>query len=55
MVSWYALIAYFMISLPAGYIFGFIFDLGLVGVWLSFPLGLTSAGFLFWRRFRKAM
>lgn len=55
MVSWYALIAYFMISLPAGYIFGFIFDLGLVGVWLSFPLGLTSAGVMFWRRFRKAV
>lgn len=55
MVSWYALIAYFMISLPAGYIFGFVFDLGLVGVWLSFPLGLTSAGIMFWHRFRKAM
>ena len=55
MVSWYALIAYFIISLPAGYIFGFVFDLGLVGVWLSFPLGLTSAGVMFWRRFRKAV
>ena len=48
-----AFIAYFIISLPAGYLFGFVFDWGLTGIWLSFPFGLTSAGLMFWGRFRK--
>ena len=48
-----AFIAYFIISLPAGYLFGFTFDWGLTGIWLSFPFGLTSAGLMFWLRFRK--
>ena len=48
-----AFIAYFLISLPAGYLFGFIFNWGLTGIWLSFPFGLTSAGLMFWFRFRK--
>ncbi len=49
----YALIAYFVISLPAGYIFGFVLDGGLTGVWMAFPFGLTSAGVMYWLRFRK--
>ena len=55
MVSLYAFIAYFLISLPSAYVFGFVFDLGLTGIWLSFPLGLTSAGLLFYRRFRRSL
>ena len=52
-VMYIAFIAYFVISLPAGYLFGFVFDWGLTGIWLSFPFGLTSAGLMFWLRFRK--
>ena len=48
-----AFIAYFLISLPAGYLFGFVFNGGLTGIWLSFPFGLTSAGVMFWLRFRQ--
>jgi MATE family multidrug resistance protein len=55
MVTWYALVAYFIISLPAAYLFGFVFGWGLVGIWLSFPLGLTTAGVLFWLRYRRTM
>lgn len=55
MVTWYALVAYFIISLPAAYVFGFVCGWGLVGIWLSFPLGLTTAGVLFWRRYRRTM
>ena len=51
----FAFIAYFVISLPAGYIFGFVFGLGLPGVWLSFPFGLTSAGVMFYLRFRHTL
>lgn len=53
MVSVYAFVAYFLISLPSAYIFGFVLDLGLPGIWLSFPLGLTSAGLMFYFRFRR--
>lgn len=49
----YAFIAYFVISLPAGYLFGFVLDGGIVGIWLAFPFGLTSAGIMYWIRFRK--
>lgn len=55
MVTWYAFVAYFLVSLPSGYIFGFVFNLGLLGVWMSFPLGLTCAGLLFFLRFRRTM
>ena len=51
-VMYIAFIAYFIISLPAGYLFGFVFDWGLTGIWLSFPFGLTSAGLMFYFRFR---
>ena len=49
----FAFIAYFIISLPSGYLFGFVLDWGLPGVWMSFPLGLTSAGIMFYLRFRS--
>lgn len=49
----YAFIAYFVISLPAGYLFGFVLDGGIVGIWLAFPFGLTSAGIMYWLRFHK--
>ena len=52
-VMLYAFIAYFVISLPAGYLFGFVMDWGLTGVWMSFPFGLTSAGVMFYLRFRS--
>ena len=47
-----AFIAYFVISLPVGYLFAFVLNWGLVGIWAAFPFGLTTAGVLFWLRFR---
>lgn len=47
-----AFIAYFMISLPVGYFCGFVLNWGIVGVWMAFPFGLTSAGIMLWLRFR---
>ena len=55
MVTLYAFIAYFVISLPVGWFFGFVCGMGLTGIWLSFPLGLTSAGLMFMLRFRKSV
>ena len=47
------IIAYFVISLPAGYIFGFVLEWGTVGIWMGFPVGLTTAGIAFYLRFRR--
>lgn len=48
-----AFIAFFVISLPVGYLCGFVFHFGLVGIWMAFPFGLTSAGVMMWLRFKK--
>ena len=48
-----AFIAYFLISLPLGYFFGFTCNWGLLGVWMAFPFGLTSAGIMYVIRFLK--
>ena len=50
-----AFIAYFVISLPLGYIFGFILNWGALCVWMAFPFGLTSAGLMLYLRFRYKM
>lgn len=47
----YSFVAYVILSLAASYTFGFILDYGLPGIWLGFPVGLTSAGLLFAGRF----
>ena len=50
---WIAFVAYILISLPLGYIFGFVCGWGLVGIWMAFPFGLTTAGLLYYKEFRK--
>lgn len=49
---WIAFVAYFLISLPVGYICGFVLNWGIIGIWMAFPFGLTVAGLLFYFRFR---
>ncbi len=48
-----SLIAYWPVALPAGYFLGFVADLGAVGVWIGFCLGLSVAAvalpWRFWR------
>lgn len=54
-VKWmmvFSFIAYFIISLPLGYLFGFVLEWGITGVWMAFPFGLTSAGIMYYLRFR---
>lgn len=48
----YSFIAYFIISLPAGYFFGFVLNGGITGIWMAFPFGLTSAGVMYYLRFK---
>lgn len=51
----YAFIAYFVISLPLGYTLGFPCGMGLLGIWIAFPFGLTIAGEMYRRRFEKEL
>lgn len=55
MLSVHAFVAYFLISLPAGWFFGFVCGWGLLGIWLAFPVGLTAAGAMYMMRFRRTM
>ena len=48
-----AFVAYIVISLPLGYLFGFVCGWGLTGIWMAFPFGLTTAGLLYYREFKK--
>ena len=51
----YAFIAYFIICLPLGYTLGFPCGIGILGIWIAFPFGLTIAGFLYKHRFEKEL
>lgn len=46
-----ALIAYWMIGLPAGYLLAFKAGMGIFGIWYGLTLGLTIAAILLFRRF----
>ena len=48
---WIAFVAYIVVSLPLGYFLGFRCGLGLTGIWMAFPFGLTTAGLLYYREF----
>lgn len=49
-----ALIAYWLMGLPVGYVLGFYFNMGVSGVWLGLALALTFAAiFLGFRFFNK--
>ena len=50
-----AFLAYFVITLPLGYVFGIVFNGGLVGIWSAFPFGLTVAGVLYRLSFQKTL
>lgn len=46
-------IAFWMLSIPGGYLLGFTFDLGVEGVWYALSGGLTIAGILHLIRFNS--
>ena len=52
-MMYFAFVVYIILSLPTSYIFGFLLDWGTVGIWMGFPVGLTSAGIAFYLRFRQ--
>ena len=50
----FAVISYWLVGLPAGYLFGFVWGYGAVGIWMGLVCGLTLAAVLlnyrFWTR-----
>ncbi len=52
-MAYMAFVCHFGLALPIGYLCGFIFDWGAIGVWCGFPVSLTTLGILLWRRFNK--
>ncbi|MDE1191014.1 MAG: MATE family efflux transporter [Arachidicoccus sp.] len=49
----YMILSYWIIGVPAGCIFAFVFHLGAKGIWIGFVLGLSIVSFLLNRRFNK--
>jgi MATE family multidrug resistance protein len=45
-------IAYWIIGLPGGYLLGFIFNLGVQGVWVALFVALTVSAILLSLRFK---
>lgn len=50
-----AFIAYFVISLPLAYFFGIVLKGSLVGVWASFPFGLTASAIMYYSFYRHRL
>ncbi|WP_226553021.1 MATE family efflux transporter [Celeribacter naphthalenivorans] len=48
---WLAAISYWLLGMPAGYIFGFVLGWGAEGVWMGFLFGLTAAWVMMSYRF----
>lgn len=41
-MMWIAFFSYFIVALPVGYLCGFTWGGGVVGVWVAFPAGLFT-------------
>lgn len=54
-LMWYSFLAYMVISLPLSYLFGIVMKGSAFGIWMGFPFGLTTAGLLYLRRFKKQL
>ncbi len=50
-----ALFSYSVMTVGVGYVFGFVLGWGVMGVWLGFPVGLTTLGALLYGRYRRVM
>lgn len=48
-----AFIAYLLIGIPTSYVFAFLLDAGPQGIWYGYLVGLSTAGILFYYRFKR--
>lgn len=54
-LAFIASFAYIAVCIPLCYVMSFVLDLGVSGVWMGIPIGLSLAGILFFIRFRRSM
>lgn len=52
-IMYAAFVSYYLIAIPSAYLLGFKAGLGIHGIWLGFPIGLTLAGIFFYARYRS--
>lgn len=52
-IMYAAFVSYYLIAIPSAYVLGFKTCLGIHGIWLGFPIGLTLAGIFFYARYRS--
>lgn len=54
-IMWISFVTNFLIAIPAGYILGFPFGMGIEGIWLAYPIGFVFSVALLGIRARKLM
>ena len=54
-IMWISFITNFLIAIPAGYLLGFPFGMGIEGIWLAYPIGFVFSVILLGLRARKLM
>ena len=54
-IMWISFITNFLIAIPAGYLLGFPFGMGIEGIWLAYPIGFVFSVILLGIRARKLM
>lgn len=52
-IMWISFLAYFIIAIPCGYACGFIFNWGISGVWLAYPIGFACSVTLLGLRMKR--
>lgn len=52
-IMYAAFVSYYLIAIPSAYVLGFKTSLGIHGIWMGFPIGLTLAGIFFYTRYRS--
>lgn len=52
-IMYAAFVSYYLIAIPSAYLLGFKAGLGIHGIWMGFPIGLTLAGIFFYARYRS--
>lgn len=48
-----AMVSYWLVGIPVAYVVGFVFDLGVNGVWIGLAAGLTTSAFFMYLRYRQ--
>ena len=54
-IMWISFITNFLIAIPAGYLLGFPFGMGIRGIWLAYPIGFVFSVALLGIRARRLM